>query len=107
MIRGQHKEAGMTTRGVSRRQFVAAASAGSLGMAAVLAAGAHAQDATPEATPVAGGGEGEALVVSQVGPVAESLGPAVPEELTVETNWAVENYDLQATRNVKGSGISA
>ncbi len=97
----------MTTRGVSRRQFVAAASAGSLGMAAVLAAGAHAQDATPEATPVAGGGEGEALVVSQVGPVAESLGPAVPEELTVETNWAVENYDLQATRNVKGSGISA
>jgi outer membrane protein assembly factor BamB len=37
-------------------------------------------------------------------PVA--LGDATPPEFGVETNWAVENYDLEATRNVKGSTIS-
>jgi outer membrane protein assembly factor BamB len=48
-----------------------------------------AQDETaPEATPVA-------------------LGGAVPEEFETETNWPVENYDLIATRDVKGTDIGA
>jgi alcohol dehydrogenase (cytochrome c) len=86
---------------VSRRKFIAASAAG----AVVMGSKAFAQEATPEVQ------QGEAgnttLSVSQVGPVAESLGPAIPEELTVETNWAVEGYDLQATRNVLGSGIDS
>lgn len=35
------------------------------------------------------------------------LGPAVPEEFSVETNWAFENLDLSATRDVAGSSISS
>lgn len=70
---------------------------------------ALAQEATPDATP-AGGGEGaeggEGLSVSQVGPMAESLGPAIPEELNPEANWAVEGGNLRATREALGSTIS-
>ena len=36
-----------------------------------------------------------------------ALGPAIPEEYTVETNWAGENYDLSATRDAKGTNISS
>lgn len=36
-----------------------------------------------------------------------ALGPAIPEEFTVETNWAGENYDLSATRDVQGTTISS
>jgi outer membrane protein assembly factor BamB/uncharacterized cupredoxin-like copper-binding protein len=93
----------MEFKELSRRHFVAAAAA--LGATAATHR-LSAQEATPAATPDAAGG-GEALVVSQVGPVAEKIGPVVPEELLTETNWAVEGYDLQATRNVKGSGISS
>lgn len=35
------------------------------------------------------------------------LGDPIPEEFETETNWPVENYDLAATRDVKGTAISA
>ncbi len=35
------------------------------------------------------------------------LGDVVPPELNTETNWAYENYDLHATRDVKGSSIDS
>lgn len=34
------------------------------------------------------------------------LGGAIPEEFDTETNWPGENYDLAATRDVRGTGIS-
>ncbi len=34
------------------------------------------------------------------------LGGPVPEEFDTETNWAGENYDLAATRDVRGTSIS-
>ena len=48
----------------------------------------HQVDATPGATP-------------------EVSLPAVPPEFDTETNWPVEGYDLQGTRDVKGSGIDS
>ena len=36
----------------------------------------------------------------------ELLGDAIPEEFNTETNWAGENYDLAATRDVRGTSIS-
>src|SRR3954451_17779575 len=35
------------------------------------------------------------------------LGGEIPEEFSTETNWPIENYDLRATRDVKGTDISA
>jgi outer membrane protein assembly factor BamB/uncharacterized cupredoxin-like copper-binding protein len=35
------------------------------------------------------------------------LGDVVPEEFNTETNWAFENYDLSATRDVAGTSISS
>ena len=74
---------------LSRRRFLATTAAASV---AVSAKAAVAQDpdliGTPGATPAA------------------SL-PAVPPEFETETNWPVENYDLTATRNVKGSNINS
>lgn len=32
--------------------------------------------------------------------------PAVPEEFSIDTNWPAENYDLVATRDVRGSNVS-
>lgn len=52
-----------------------------------------------------GGGSGRAL--AQDGDATPTaLGPAVPEEFSVETNWPAENYDLAATRDVRGTSIS-
>ena len=28
------------------------------------------------------------------------LGPAIPDEFSVDTNWPIESYDLRATRDV-------
>src|SRR5699024_3737474 len=95
----------MSRNRLSRRHFVAA-SAG----AAMIGTSALAQEASPEATPT-GGGEGaeggSGLSVSQIGPVAESLGPVIPEELGPEINWAVEGANLQQTREALGSNISS
>lgn len=41
------------------------------------------------------------------GATPEASLPAVPPEFGTETNWPVEGYDLAATRNAKGSGISS
>ncbi|MDQ2682819.1 MAG: PQQ-binding-like beta-propeller repeat protein, partial [Chloroflexota bacterium] len=81
---------------LSRRRLIASATAAGFAVAAGTAAfhgggrnNARAQDmaATP-ATPAA-------------------LGPAIPEEFNVETNWPYENYDLSATRAAKGTNISS
>lgn len=71
------------------------------GAAAAAAAGflklnpAHAQDATPVATPVVEGLSFPGLDL-----------PAIPPEFDAETNWPVEGADLQGTRIAKGSNIS-
>jgi len=80
---------------LSRRRLIASASAAGVAIAgagAFLSApnsrNAFAQDETGgAATPVA-------------------LGDPTPPEFGVETNWPVENLDLTATRNAKGSKIS-
>jgi len=43
-------------------------------------------------------------VAADATPVA--LGPAIPDEFNVETNWPYENLDLSATRSARGSTIS-
>jgi outer membrane protein assembly factor BamB len=64
---------------------------------------ATAQEASPEASPVAAGGEAAEAEF----PTATPLGDAIPPEITADpTNWAVENYDLKGTRNIPGSQIS-
>jgi glucose dehydrogenase len=57
-----------------------------------------AQDATPE----------ESGIETQASPEASptAAGPAVPPELEVETNWAVEGKDLSMTRLATGTEIS-
>lgn len=40
------------------------------------------------------------------GGTPEPLGAQVPEEFDVDTNWPAENYDLSATRDVRGTTIS-
>jgi len=80
---------------LSRRHLLGTAAAASVAVAGgglVLSGGtgtgsALAQDATPEATPVA-------------------LGGPIPDEFNVETNWAHESLDFSGTRDVKGTSIS-
>lgn len=78
---------------LSRRHLIGSATAAGLALSAGgLGSGyrVYAQDAQADdsATPVA-------------------LGEAVPEEFNTETNWPAENYDVSATRDVRGTNISS
>ncbi len=77
----------------TRRRLIGTAGVAGMGLAAASAMlsrpGAMAQD---EQAPDAG--------------TPEPLGGAIPPEFDTETNWAGENYDLAATRDVRGTSIS-
>lgn len=81
---------------LSRRHLLGTSAAAGVALASggiFLGAGTDngrvlAQDASASATPV------------------PPLGPAVPDEYNVETNWTHENLNLSATRDAKGSNIS-
>lgn len=77
----------MFSRELSRRRLLATSVAASV-VASARMVSAQDAEATPEASP-------------------EATLPAVPPEFGSETNWPVEGYDLSATRNVQGSGITA
>ena len=82
----------------SRRRFVVAGSAAGLTVATGAVGNTLlAQEATPE--PEAEGSEPAATPVT--------LGPPVPPEFEEETNWPAENYDLEATRDARGTQISS
>lgn len=76
---------------LTRRGLIGSATAAGLaaGVGGLTPSVVSAQDeaATPAATP-------------------EALGGAIPEEFQTETNWPAENYDLAATRDVRGTNIS-
>ncbi len=90
-----------------RRSFLGVAASG----AAFVAAGrGFAQDATPGATPAppdSSSGNDSAESTGAQFPTVVPVGPAVPPEFDTPTNWPAEGYDLQSTRNVQSSSISA
>lgn len=84
----------MRERHFSRRQFVGTATAAGLAVAgaAVLSSGP---------------GRGAAVRAQGAGTATPApLGPAIPPEVSTTSNWAYENLDLHATRNVQDTKIS-
>ena len=88
----------MDDRLLSRRRLIASASATGL---AVAAGGVY--------LGTNGSGPRALAQGDQVqGPATPTpLGDVVPPEFGTETNWSYENYDLRATRDVKGSSIDS
>src|SRR5687768_9830680 len=83
---------------LSRRRLVASATAAGL----AIAGGALHLGSNGRSQHVLAQGDTE-----EQGPATPApLGDVVPEEFSVETNWAYENYDLNATRDVAGTSIS-
>ena len=82
---------------LSRRRFIGAAGAAGIATAGGLVL-------------TGGGGRDRARAQDDVddqGPATPAaLGEPVPEEFGVESNWPYENYNLSATRDVKGTSIS-
>ena len=97
----------MHRRSVLKRS--AAAGAGLLGASLFGNAILAQDDATPEATPVAGSDSGGAATY-QVNPAARTPtpnGPTIPPEFDDPKNWSVQGYDLAQTRFYDGqSSIS-
>jgi len=87
---------------VTRRSLLAATSATTFAVA-LTQSGVLAQDATPAATPEAQ--EESQLVIDQTAAQPTELGPAVPPEFDVESNWPTEHANLSGTRAAAGSTI--
>jgi outer membrane protein assembly factor BamB/plastocyanin len=89
----------MTDVQLSRRRLIGAASAAGFAAAAggfALTGGSLSNRARAQDD------------VEDQGPATPTpLGEPVPQEFGTETNWPYENYDLSATRDVKGTSISA
>ena len=81
----------------SRRQVMGTATAAGIAMAGAGAVLPHGWSATTKAQDDQGTPSG----------TPAPLGGPVPDEFGVETNWVGENYDLAATRDIKGTSIAS
>src|SRR3954454_2047143 len=50
---------------------------------------------------------GFSLAQEQASATPQPLGPPIPDEFNVDTNWPYENLNLQGTRDVKATKISS
>ena len=101
IVQGRTDES--SDRKLDRRKLIGYGAGIAAGAALLSTTSALAQDATP--APASDNANASRLPGSTIDPV--DLGPEVPEELTPETNWSVENYDLRNTRNPQGSNVSS
>ena len=85
----------MDSRPLSRRRVVGSATVAGIALAGASAVLPHGWTATTRAQDDPG----------QTAGTPEPLGGTVPDEFGVDTNWPGENYDLGATRDVKGTSI--
>jgi outer membrane protein assembly factor BamB len=88
----------MDSKLITRRRLIASASATGVALAA---GGVYVGSNSNGLNVLA---QGDAATPGPATPTP--LGPAIPDEFTVDTNWPIESYDLRATRDVTSTSIS-